>query len=283
MTASPATTRPTSSPPMGTAELAQSITDRPYLSWSQAQRYQMCPLSYAFQYVDQADPEFTPSALVFGGAFHSAVSMHNEAQLEGVETPAVNQLMELFRDDMEPVTAPIKFNKTEDMESLMDLGRRMLVAFFESDLSKPEGTVVMIEDSVAGSIDDELPDISGKVDLVTLTAEGTVITDYKTTRSSWSETKPEEQAGQLRLYGELLKGRFDSEIGVAKLQFITISKAKTPKVAKHVVEMDDQKLEATRDQLREVWKGIAAGVFPARPGWQCKTCPFQGQCDSAAV
>ena len=62
-----------------------------------------------------------------------------------------------------------------------------------------------------------------------------------------------------------------------------ITKAKTPKVVAHEVESDPEKLESTKGQLREVWQGIEAGVFPARPGWMCKGCPFQGQCDAAAV
>ena len=44
---------------------------------------------------------------------------------------------------------------------------------------------------------------------------------------------------------------------------------------------NNQLTDADRDGYRSL--GIEAGVFPARPGWQCKTCPFQGQCDSAAV
>jgi hypothetical protein len=66
------------------SELAKSITDRPYLSWSQCQTYQLCPKKFCFQYVEQAEPEFTPSSLVFGSAIHSAISFHHEAQLEGV-------------------------------------------------------------------------------------------------------------------------------------------------------------------------------------------------------
>ena len=100
------------------AELARSITDRPYLSWSQCQTYQLCPQKFCFQYVEQAEPEFTPSSLVFGGAIHSVISFHHEAQLQGVETPEVEKLMDLVRDDLEPTEAPIRFNKDEDQEKI---------------------------------------------------------------------------------------------------------------------------------------------------------------------
>jgi len=265
------------------SELAKSITDRPYLSWSQCQSYQFCPKKFCFQYVEQMEPEFTPSSLCFGSAIHSAISLHHEAQLEGIETPAVQNLMELVRDDLEPTKAPIRFNKNEDQDSLLELAERMLTAFFESEYATAQGELLCIEEGVSGSIDEELPDITGFVDLLTLTDEGLVVTDYKTTRSAWPEGKAEESGGQLRLYGELLKKRFDDEHEIASLQFVTITKAKTPKVVSHVIPSSDEKLKATIDQIREVWKGIEAGVFPTRPGWICKQCPFQSQCDSAAV
>jgi ATP-dependent exoDNAse (exonuclease V) beta subunit len=79
-------------------------------------------------------------------------------------------------------------------------------------------------------VDDDLPDITGFVDLATLTEKGLIVTDYKTTRSSWPEGKAEENAGQLRLYAELLKQMFNGEHEIASLQFVTITKAKSPRL-----------------------------------------------------
>ena len=265
------------------SELAKSITDRPYLSWSQCQSYQFCPQKFCFQYVEQIEPEFTPSTLCFGSAIHSAISLHHEAQLEGIATPQVDKLLNLVRDDLEPTTAPIRYNKNEDQDMLLELAERMLLAFFKSDHAVAQGKLLCIEEGVSGSVDQELPDITGYIDLVTITDAGLIVTDYKTTRSAWSAAKAEENAAQLRLYGELLKMRFDDELAIAKLQFVTITKAKSPKVVAHTVASSDEKLKATVDQIREVWKGIEAGVFPTRPGWICKQCQFQSKCDSAAI
>ena len=45
------------------AMIAQSITGRPYLSWSQTQQYQMYPRAFEFKYVLKAAPAFVPSSL----------------------------------------------------------------------------------------------------------------------------------------------------------------------------------------------------------------------------
>ena len=43
-------------PAAGTpAAIAQSITGRPYISWSQVQQYQMCPRAFEFKYVLKAE------------------------------------------------------------------------------------------------------------------------------------------------------------------------------------------------------------------------------------
>jgi putative RecB family exonuclease len=289
----------TSSPPaiidpydVTVAELAQSITDRSYISWSQVTSYQLCPMAYAFRYVDRAEPEFTPSSLLFGGAIHAAISLHHEAQIEGADSPTTEQFMTLVRDALEPTAAPIRFNKDESIDSLMELAERMLTAYLQSDHATASGEVLAIEETVTNSLDEDLPDLMGIIDLVTRDEQGhVVITDYKTTRSAWNDQKVEENAGQLRLYGRLADDRFtppddetDPESATShKLQFITITKARSPKVTVHAVEPSDEKLQATIDQAREVWKGVEAGVFPARPGWPCKTCPYQSQCDAAAI
>lgn len=88
--------------------------------------------------------------------------------------------------------------------------------------------------------------------------------------------------------GDEVEDQFDCQLDaldvpVHALQFLTITKAKSPKVQLHVISASDEKLAATLDQVREVWRGIEAGVFPPRPGWTCRTCPFQSQCDSAAI
>ena len=45
------------------AMIAQSITGRPYLSWTQVSSYQQCPRAFAFRYVGNAEPDFRENTL----------------------------------------------------------------------------------------------------------------------------------------------------------------------------------------------------------------------------
>jgi hypothetical protein len=60
--------------------------------------------------------------------------------------------MDLVRDDLEPTGPPIRFNKDEDQDSLMELAERMLTAFYDSEQAKPQGELLCIEEAVSGSM-----------------------------------------------------------------------------------------------------------------------------------
>jgi len=263
------------------AELARSITGRDYLSWSQATSYLMCPRAFAFKYVEGMEPEFTPSSLVFGGALHDCLAEHHRAQLEGVPVPTVEDHRERVDAALSSAEPELRLGASETHDSLIDLTGRMLEAFLASEFSTPTGEVVAIEEHCRGVISDQLPPIEGYVDLVTLHGGVLTITDYKSSRTAWNESKVRESAGQLLLYSMLQSDGSDSSDGSCRLQFVTLTKAKKPVVEAHSVTPSEAQREATVTQLEEIWRGISAGSFPARPGWQCSTCPFGGRCEHA--
>jgi len=47
--------------------------EKPHLSYSQINTYLTCSLKYKFHYLDQIEPPFVSSALVFGSCIHEAV------------------------------------------------------------------------------------------------------------------------------------------------------------------------------------------------------------------
>lgn len=269
-------------PAVGTpAAAAKAITGRPYLSWSQVQQYQQCPRSFSFKYVEQAEPEFVPSSLVFGSAMHEAFAQVHEAQLEGLPRPTGDELSGRVTSLLQSSLLPLKFSKTESAASLQALGRRMVDAFLASPESAPIGQSICIEDRAAGVIDPQIPPIEGKVDFVRLTDEGLVLRDYKTTRSRWNQDKVTEAAPQLMLYATLLDQELQGWKTVEQLEFVTVTKAVKPVVQLHQVRIRPEAVQACVEQIGDVWHGIQAGVFPARPGWPCKTCPYARLCPAA--
>ena len=82
----------------------------------------------------------------------------------------------------------------------------------------------------------------------------------------------------------LLDRELDGVGKVESLEFLTVTKAAKPVVRLHQLPArrdGNDSNDGLVDQLRSVWHGIASGVFPARPGWPCKSCPFNDRCPAA--
>jgi len=263
------------------AQRAMSITGRPYLSWSQVASYTLCPKAFEFKYVQRIEPDFIPVSLAFGIAFHDAVASVAMADLEGAPRPSVADLMPHIVESMQGATTPLRLGKGESLESLHALANRMLTAYLESPASKMSGSAICIEDCTRGTIDVALPPIEARVDSVYQSESGTlVVRDVKTTRTKWSAEKVAEAAPQLQLYALLVNAELESVGSVKHLEFLTVTKASKPVVALHQVPVlqTPQTLVA---QLKSVWQGMTLGVYPARPGWPCKTCPYASKCPAA--
>ena len=267
--------------PSSPSDEALSITGRPYLSWTQVSSYQQCPRAFAFRYVEHADPDFVPSSLLFGSAMHEAFAKVHEHDIEGLPEPSAEELAGKVSNLLNSSLLPVRYSKGESAESLHALGQRMVDAFLASPEARPEGQPVCIEDRASGIIDPQIPPIEGKVDFVRLTRDGLVLRDYKTARSRWNPDKVEEGAPQLRLYATVLNQQLDGWREITGMEFVTVTKAVKPVVTLHPVEMREESVQACIDQIGQVWDGIRKSVFPTRPGWPCKTCPYASKCPAA--
>jgi RecB family exonuclease len=179
---------------------------------------------------------------------------------------------------------PLKFGKGETLESLVALGTRMLDAYVASPESRPSGTTVLIEEATRETLTADLPPIEARVDHVYRRADGSiVIRDIKSSRTRWSQDKVQESAPQLRLYARLL-GRDLAPLGrIAALEFVVVTKAAKPVVAAHEIPVHDSAVahDGLVEQISATWHGITSGVFPTRPGWPCKSCPYASRCSAA--
>jgi putative RecB family exonuclease len=261
-------------------DVIESITGRRHLSWSQLNSYRSCPRRWFFSHVEGLEPEFTSSALLFGSAIHSAAQCHYEQALAGLTTTPA-ELVEVYhqawKDDQLDRDIPVRFNKTESEDELHATAEKMIGAFLASDLAKPEGDLIAIEETLTGQVHEDLPDLVARIDVVWQTDESTHLMDLKTSRSRWSETKVHESADQLLLY-QLLASRLapDQEL---QLHFGVITKAKSPAVQLLNVPHDEERASKVVDLMLPVWNAMKAGVDFASPSpMSCSTCPFQSRC-----
>ena len=253
---------------------------RDYLSYSAVRTFQSCPLKYRFRYVDGLPEECVSSALVFGSAIHAAVEFFYQQQLAGEEPPDLDSLLDVYQQSWQDRGEnTVRFGKQETADSLHRLAERMLGKFLESDLAKPEGRILGVEEELRGQLSAELPDLLGRIDLLLETDDAVIVQDFKTSRSAWTDQQAEDQSEQLLLYADLARRLVPGK--QLRLQFAVITKAKMPKVQLLETEFDENRLNRTKRVFESVWSAIQTGHFyPAPSPMQCPGCGYRKQCSA---
>ena len=267
---------PTSTNPAN--EVAKKLTGRDYVSWSAISTFRTCPLKYKFRYIDGLPEESVSAALVFGSGIHSAVEQHYQAILSGDPKPDLDALLFAYRSAWLPHDPDaISFGSTETRSSLDALAARMLTAFLNSPAASVRGRVLGVEEEIRGMLVEGVPDLYGRVDLLTEDSDSLVVTDIKTSRSRWSAEQVEDSGEQLLLYSHLA-----SEIAPGKkitTQFLVLTKAKEPVVEEHVREVEPAAVKRTLAGVERVWRAIESGVFyPAPSTMNCASCGYRSAC-----
>jgi putative RecB family exonuclease len=271
MPAKPASTKPAN-------EVAKKITGRDYISWSAISTFRTCPLKYRFRYVDGLPEESVSSALVFGTGIHSAVEQHYQAILSGDPKPDLDALLFAYRSAWLPHDPDaIQFGSSETRASLDGLAARMLTAFLNSPAASVQGRVLGVEEEIRGMLVQGVPDLYGRVDLLTEDSNSLVVTDIKTSRGKWSAEQVEDSGEQLLLYSHLA-----SEIAPGKkiaTRFLVLTKTKEPVVEEHVREVEPAAVKRALAGVERVWRAIESGVFyPSPSTMNCFSCGYRAAC-----
>jgi putative RecB family exonuclease len=269
-------TKPASTNPAN--KTAKNLTGRDYISWSAISTFRTCPLRYKFRYVDGLPEESVSAALVFGTGIHAAIEQHYQALLAGEARPDLERLMFVYRSAWLPHEPDqIDFGSKETRASLDDLASRMLVAFQASEMARVPGRVLGVEEEIRGMLVEGVPDLYGRVDLLTEDADTLTVTDIKTSRGKWSQEQADDSGEQLLLYSKLA-----SEISPGKkiqTRFLVLTKTKEPVVEEHVREVDPGTVKRTLAGVERVWRAIQAGVFyPAPSVMACSGCGYREAC-----
>ena len=255
---------------------------RDYISYSSISAYQRCPLYYRFRYIDGLPETVVSSSLIFGGAIHSALEFHFSELLCGNEPPSLDLLLDVFQEAWESRSAEqaeIRFGKGEDHNSLSALADRMLSSFRASSAAESDETVIGIEESLRGELIPGVPDLVARIDLLSTTNNELLITDFKTSRSRWSQGQVENSADQLLLYSELAR-RMVPDKNV-RLRFLVLTKTKSPTVEAFDVDVSHRRVQRTIKAVEHTWRAIESGHFyPAPSPMNCPSCPYRNACQA---
>jgi len=263
-------------------EIAQAMTGRDYLSYSQVTTYQACPLQWWYSYVEKAPKEHVSAALLLGSGVHAAIEYHLQAVMAEDPVPSVDELMGVFQQSWKTDAGvlPVQYTGEDDANGQGETARRMIQAYLESPHSKVQGELIGIEEQLRTTLAPDLPDLLAVIDKIEHREGELVLTDHKTARSMWSAGTALEHADQLILYAqaaEAIAGELNAKI---KLEFCVITKAKMPKVETITVAYDSDKANRSKAVIRNVFKSMQLGVvYPSPSAMRCPTCSFRKNCD----
>lgn len=270
---------------VSTAETPSIASKIRHLSWSKVQTYLQCPRRFAFHYLEDAPEERRSASLIFGGAIHRAIESIPEAKLAGQPTPTQAQLVDAYRQawNEEVTESPVlHFSKGEDAGSLTDLAGRMLEAFLGHEKQDADHRqVIGIEHEAKFNLIADAPPVLARIDLLEISEHGSdlVVTDFKTAKCSWSESKVCESLPQVVIYAHAVLPIL-RELGAKRIvpRFVVLTKGKKPKVQVLTPTATQNDVTKLKQTVTDVWNSIQQGVFVRREGWQCAGCPFRDRC-----
>ena len=262
-------------------DVALELTGRDYVSFSAISAYRRCSLAYRLRYLDGLPEESLSISLLFGGAIHSAAEHHFNELMTGNPPPDLDGLLSAFWASWHARgnEATIQFAKGEDIDGIGQMADRLLRAFQQDDIARPQGRILGVEEELRGRLSTTVPDLLARIDLLVETDASLIITDLKTARSRWAAEQAQDSAEQLLLYGELAQQLIpDKEV---RLEFVVITKTKKPVIDRLPVPNDPQRRARAKRIVEHVWRAIQAGhFFPTPSPIACGCCPYRQACQA---
>jgi CRISPR/Cas system-associated exonuclease Cas4 (RecB family) len=218
------------------------------------------------------------AALGFGTGIHTAIEEHFQAILAGDPKPDAEKLLFAYRSAWLPHDPDaIQFGSKGTRQTLDDLAARLLRAFLASPVAHVDGQVLGVEEEIRGVLVEGMPDLYGRIDLLTEDDDTLTVTDIKTSTGKWSDEQVEDSGEQLLLYAKLA-----SELSPSKkiaTRFLVLTKTKEPVTEEHVRELEMGNVSRTVASVEQVRRAIESGVFyPTPSAMSCGGCGYRSAC-----
>jgi DNA helicase-2/ATP-dependent DNA helicase PcrA len=237
------------------------------LSHYQVDDYLTCPLKYKYIHVLRV-PIREHHSVVYGKALHEAISFYLRRITAGQPAPLAEVL-----DVFERTWQPVGFLSREHEEQRLAEGKAVLARFVEAE-GRRAVVPAAVERPFAFLL--ETTKVVGRWDRLDQRDGGTVIVDYKSSAVHDQKEADRRARGSLQLdiYALAHRQMHEALPVAVELHFLESGLVGTARKT----EAD---LEATREQIAAVAKGIRARDFRATPGYlQCSYCAFREICPS---
>jgi putative RecB family exonuclease len=253
-----------------------------HLSYSQINTYLTCPQKYKYHYIDKLPWPFTPAALTFGSAIHSALEKFYLDRLRG-STTEFDVLKTIFSERLLQNAAEkeMKFKEGFDPIELQTQGFQLLKCFLKS---VAPGQVLGVEESfrleLLDSESGEALDVPlvGAVDLIEQTPDGVIeLVDFKTAGQRYNEAAVQRDL-QLSAYSLYARSAYAGEDAPVNLRFDVLLKTKVPQCVSYRTQRTKADGKRFVQIAHKLWRAIQGENFYPNPGWQCTDCPFVDKC-----
>ncbi|PIQ76103.1 hypothetical protein COU78_05900 [Candidatus Peregrinibacteria bacterium CG10_big_fil_rev_8_21_14_0_10_49_24] len=260
------------------------------ISYSQLQTYGRCPRQYEYGYIKKL-PRRISAPESFGSSVHNTLKKWGDREMEGRKQKAASsKQLHLFTDsepaDFCPLTSDfllelwhssfiVEGYETRVEADMARLRGEQVMRFFFDWWRKEERTVLCIEKGFSLTINGT--QISGRFDRIEQTERGLKVIDFKT-----SAVKPQEKVDadlQLSVYALACAEIF--ELPCAELSFLFLGEEGAMEVC---TERTPGHLKDASKQILNMEQNIESGNFHPTPSRDvCRSCPYKGVCDVAAV
>lgn len=214
-----------------------------------------CPRKYYYEFVEGWKPIRPSANLVFGSVFHESIA---EEFLNG------RTAEDVFLEQWGKVGELI-YSKPDNHESLRKIGLCLIEKVQNTQVYQ---RVVAVEKAYQM----ELPDgtiLKGKVDLIFDDGKDEVVLDWKTTKGSFLDSRPDLD-DQLTAYSMLSR--------IPKVGYGVLLKKKEPEVKFLYAERDEQDYLDYQVKVMKVVADIEAGFFFKKPSIYCGFCSYCSLC-----
>jgi DNA helicase-2/ATP-dependent DNA helicase PcrA len=242
------------------------------LSYSQVDTYATCPRRYQLRY-EIGVPEPAHHALAYGSALHQAVAAFGISRIKGRPLDEAGILAAL-----DAHWSGEGFLSLAHEAARYAAARDAVVRFRSVELASGIAPPSAVEERFSFQLDGDR--VIGRFDRVDETAEGTVITDYKSGGDVRDTARARQKARdslQLATYAMAHEARTGVPPAAVQLHFLDSGLVGR-------VPAEARKMDAARVAVRTAAEGIRRAEFPTRPDRViCAGCPFRRICpDSAA-
>ena len=232
------------------------------LSASAIEIYEQCPLRFKLER-EWNLPRDVPASLHYGAAMHRVLLTFYDAQRFGRQITDA-ELLEIFRADLASTGIADRYQ----YDLYLRQGMEQLAHFLELARQAPPPDVLQTEKRFEFQVSGAK--VTGRVDRIDRSGPESVdIVDYKTGKPRLQEDA--DKSLQLSLYALAAKEVWGQR--AEHLIFYNLENNTSVSTTR-----SDAALEQAKLRIEEVAHAIASKKFPAKPGYQCKLCPYRNLC-----